>query len=95
MAATTTTNIYNDEIYEKEVSSLSLPVPGLFTNFASSAKLLRMAKSELRIDLIDNGLQVVDDFYELLDRVDAHVQQQKKPTATSNKFIIEVEGLDG
>jgi thymidylate kinase len=81
-------------------------------NFATAATLLRIARNELRIDLIsdddndtgnDNGSgeQIVEDFYNLLQKVEDHIQDTNNGTGngthtrTNDKFIVEIEGLDG
>ena len=86
---------YNDVPYIGAVSSFT--VPGLFTNFHSAATLLRMARSELKHELIDNGDVVVSSFYHLLDKVETYIMTKhpRSPSTASTKFIIEVEGLDG
>ena len=85
---------YNDAPYIQAVSSFA--VPGLFSNFHSAATLLRMARYELRVDLIDNGDAVVNAFYQLLDAIEAHMNiSMNKDLIKKKKFIIEVEGLDG
>ena len=61
---------YNDAPYIQAVSSFA--VSGLFSNFHSAATLLRMARYELRVDLIENGDAVVTSFYKLLDEIEAH-----------------------
>jgi len=86
---------YNDVPYIGAVSSFT--VPGLFTNFHSAATLLRMARSELKHELIDNGHVVVSSFYRLLDEVETYIMTKHScgSLRTFTKFIIEIEGLDG
>lgn len=101
---------YDDTPYLEATSSL--PIAGLFRDFASAATLLRQARPELRLDLIPGNHHndgagataggaaaatiLVEDFYQLLDRVEAHLQQTPDPSSSCSKlFIIEVEGLDG
>ncbi|KAL7532921.1 hypothetical protein ACHAXR_004929 [Thalassiosira sp. AJA248-18] len=91
---------YNDDAYVRTASSFC-KVPGLFSNFLSSAVLLHMARSELRVELVEDGTDVVEEFYHLLDRVHAYMEKKPSPSSdgsrrpSSKKFIIEVEGLDG
>ena len=85
---------YNDAPYIQAVSSFA--VPGLFSNFHSAATLLRMARYELRVDLIDNRDAVVNAFYLMLNEIEAHMKiSMKKDLIEKKRFIIEVEGLDG
>ena len=71
----------------------SFAAPGLFPNYQSAAVLLRLARSELQVNLIDNGDARVEDFYALVDRAPPRLEEVNRVMAT--KFIIELEGLDG
>ena len=86
---------YDDTIYQHCFESF--PIPGLCTNFRTAATLLRLARRELRFELIQDGVQVVEDFYALLRNVEEYTNH-RDATSTStycDKFIIEIEGLDG
>jgi thymidylate kinase len=87
----TTMPEYDDTPYEHVVSSMT--IASLFTDFGTAASLLRVSRNELRLDLIENAQGIVDDFYDLLERVQEYLQD---PIYTStSKFLIEIEGLDG
>ena len=73
----------------------SFAVPGLFPSYQSAAVLLRLARSELQVDLIENGEATVGDFYALLDRVDRTPSRLDINKIMATKYIIELEGLDG
>lgn len=73
----------------------SFAVPGLFPSYQSAAVLLRLARSELQVDLIEHGEAAVGDFYALLDRVDRAPTRFEVNKIMAQKFIIELEGLDG
>jgi len=91
------TECYNDGPYN--LVSSTLPVSGLFTDFSKAVSLLREARPELRVDLLEdcNGNVIVENFFNLLDRVETYLSQMKDADQhkKSNKFIVEVEGLDG
>ncbi|KAL7461480.1 hypothetical protein ACHAXS_001910 [Conticribra weissflogii] len=91
------TKCYNED--PSNLLSSTLSVPGLFTDFQTAVSLLRDARPELRVDLIEdcNRNAVVEKFYNLLDRVESYLSKMigaDQPKKT-NKFIVEVEGLDG
>jgi thymidylate kinase len=84
----------------------SLPIAGLFDDFALPAKLLRLARerNDLPTDTVfgdDVTFQndVITNFYDLLDKVEAYLidpsSHQKLNVTRQTKFLIEVEGLDG
>ncbi len=97
------TNSNNERCYDDMASSLSMP--GLFSDFALPARLLRLARerndfpTDVIFDCAADGNTVIDTFYELLDKVDAALtdaaSQQRLNIIQQEKFIIEVEGLDG
>jgi len=92
---------YDDAPYAGAVAHHA--VPGLFPTFHSAATLLRVARSELRPELIDGGAgtDVIEQFYQLLDEVDAYLTNQTKRrgqrggSTHAKEFVVEVEGLDG
>ena len=98
----------SDDRYYNELASSSLSMPGLFNDFALPARLLRLAKERNDlppVDVVFNddscaGDEVINNFYELLDKVEAALSdpsshQQLNNISQQTKFIIEVEGLDG
>ena len=87
---------YDDGIYQHCFDSF--PIPGLCTNFFTAATLLRLVRQELHIGLIQDGAEVVENFYTVLESVEKYITRRDSRTSTStncNKFIIEIEGLDG
>ena len=88
--------MYDDTPYIHATSNLQ--VPGLFRNFHTAATLLRVARSELKVTLLgDDGERIVTNFYDLLQKVETsiHGLSTKVHKLMHEKFIVEVEGLDG
>lgn len=85
---------YDDTPYLNATSTL--PIPGLFNNFFTAATLLRVARSELpwKALLGVDGEAIVSNFYNLLQRVEES-RNSKDHSTNIEKFIVEVEGLDG
>ena len=88
---------YNDTPYLHATSNL--PVPGLFGNFHTAATLLRVARSELKVSLLEDGERIVSDFYNLLQQVEVYIDSKSSKEQVMKvmheKFIVEIEGLDG
>ncbi len=95
---------YNDTPYE--CLNDHLQVPNLIPSFSMACTMLRMARGDLRMDLIPNAQEVVDEFYSLLDNMEHFHQSRRKKSGgddcnihlsnkSDNKFLIEIEGLDG
>lgn len=96
--------------YSYDHLTSSLPIPGLFNDFALPAKLLRLARdrNDFPADVVfannDRAVttdDVISNFYDLLDKVEAYLtdhpssEQHKLNATQQTKFLIEVEGLDG
>eukprot|EP00986_Skeletonema_menzelii_P014829 scaffold10375_cov123-Skeletonema_menzelii.AAC.1 len=94
---------HNDASYNHLASSLS--VSGLFNDFSLPARLLRLAREKSDFPADDvfactaTGNDVINTFYELLDKVETAFtnpsSQEQLNLVQQDKFIIEVEGLDG
>ncbi len=95
----TSSHEYNDTPYLHATSHLL--VPGLFRDFNTAATLLRLARSELQVNLLgDDGERIVSDFYVLLQQVENHIflnssNKEEVNRVMHEKFIVTVEGLDG
>lgn len=88
--------LYDDTPYLHATSNLQ--VRCLFRNFHTAATLLRIARSELKVSLLgDDGERIVTGFYDLLQKVETsmHSLSTKVHKVMHEKFIVEVEGLDG
>eukprot|EP00588_Corethron_pennatum_P026244 CAMPEP_0194327020 /NCGR_PEP_ID=MMETSP0171-20130528/39307_1 /TAXON_ID=218684 /ORGANISM="Corethron pennatum, Strain L29A3" /LENGTH=816 /DNA_ID=CAMNT_0039086811 /DNA_START=115 /DNA_END=2562 /DNA_ORIENTATION=+ len=85
---------YDDSCYKHCISSCR--IPGLCNNFSTAATLLRIARDELRVDLIADGSQIVEEFYSLLQNIESYmVEAAAGGVKVCDKFIVEIEGLDG
>ena len=93
----TSEKMYDDTPYLHATSNLE--VSGLFRSFHTAATLLRVARSELKVSLLGDGdgERIVADFYDLLQKVETsiHMNKAQKQQVMHEKFIVEVEGLDG
>jgi thymidylate kinase len=97
---------YDDARYDYDHLTSSLPIPGLFHDFALPAKLLRLARdrNDFPSDIVfadDCTVKndVINNFYDLIDKVEAYLtdpsSHPKLYATQQTKFVIEVEGLDG
>ena len=98
----TSSHEYNDTPYIHATSHLL--VPGLFRDFNTAATLLRLARSELKVNhhlLGDDGERIVSEFYLLLQQVEDNniflnsSNKEEVNRVMHEKFIVTVEGLDG
>jgi thymidylate kinase len=85
--------IYDNSPYLNCASSYG--IPGLCHDFSTAATMVRIARSELQDHLVPNGSTAIDEFYSLLRRVEAYIMSTNHNKNNHNKFIVEIEGLDG